>query len=138
MHAALLLEGLALGFAIAAPVGPIGILVIHRTLESGRRIGFLSSLGAATADAFYGFYSLIESVGLAWAGPATPERRFLPARLKSAPGRVLLKGNRPRRGRLEPRGRLEGIGRHVDTSELGFRCRADGRRRGLDLRALGR
>ena len=66
MHSALLLEGLALGFAIAAPVGPIGILVIHRTLESGRRIGFLSSLGAATADAFYGFYSLIES--LAWHG----------------------------------------------------------------------
>jgi threonine/homoserine/homoserine lactone efflux protein len=36
------------------PVGPIGILCIRRTLTKGRTIGFLSGLGAATADAFYG------------------------------------------------------------------------------------
>jgi len=50
----LLLRGLALGFAIAAPVGPIGVLCIRRTLADGRLIGFVSGLGAATADAFYG------------------------------------------------------------------------------------
>ena len=51
----LLLQGLLLGFAIAAPVGPIGLLCIQRTLNFGRLTGLVSGLGAATADAFYGF-----------------------------------------------------------------------------------
>jgi threonine/homoserine/homoserine lactone efflux protein len=51
---ALVLRGWLLGFAIAAPVGPIGVLCIRRTLADGRLIGFLSGLGAATADMFYG------------------------------------------------------------------------------------
>ncbi|OCT15887.1 lysine transporter LysE [Paenibacillus pectinilyticus] len=50
-----LLKGLLLGFSIAAPVGPIGILCMRRTLTLGRLHGFLSGLGAATADAIYGF-----------------------------------------------------------------------------------
>ncbi len=49
-----LLRGLALGFAIAAPVGPIGVLCIRRTLAEGRLVGFVTGLGAATADATYG------------------------------------------------------------------------------------
>ncbi len=48
------LSGLVLGFSIAAPVGPIGVLCIRRTLASGRLVGFVSGLGAASADAFYG------------------------------------------------------------------------------------
>ena len=47
-------KGLLLGFSIAAPVGPIGILCIRRTLAYGRVSGFVSGLGAATADACYG------------------------------------------------------------------------------------
>lgn len=47
-------RGLILGFSIAAPVGPIGVLCIRRTLAYGRISGFISGLGAATADAFYG------------------------------------------------------------------------------------
>ncbi len=47
-------KGLAIGFLIAAPVGPIGVLCIRRTLADGRAIGFLSGLGAATADMTYG------------------------------------------------------------------------------------
>lgn len=54
MDATLLLHGFGLGFAIAAPVGPVGILVIRRTLSGGQRIGLVSGLGAATAYAFYG------------------------------------------------------------------------------------
>ncbi|HSQ39513.1 MAG TPA: LysE family transporter, partial [Anaerolineales bacterium] len=50
----LLLQGLILGFSIAAPVGPIGVLCIRRTLAEGRLTGFLSGLGAATADMLYG------------------------------------------------------------------------------------
>ncbi len=48
-------KGLIIGFLIAAPVGPIGILCARRTLTEGRRAGFASGLGAATADAIYGF-----------------------------------------------------------------------------------
>jgi threonine/homoserine/homoserine lactone efflux protein len=54
MHLEYLLKGLAIGFAIAAPVGPIGVLCIRRTLAEGRLVGFLSGLGAATADMSYG------------------------------------------------------------------------------------
>ena len=49
-----LLRGLIIGFSIAAPVGPIGVLCIRRTLAEGRAFGFISGLGAATADAIYG------------------------------------------------------------------------------------
>ncbi|MBE9077939.1 LysE family transporter [Romeria aff. gracilis LEGE 07310] len=51
----MLLQGLLLGFALAAPVGPIGLLCIRRTLDRGRLVGLVSGLGAATADGFYGF-----------------------------------------------------------------------------------
>jgi len=47
-------RGLLIGFSIAAPVGPIGILAIRRTLTLGRWAGLLTGLGAATADAIYG------------------------------------------------------------------------------------
>lgn len=50
----LLFRGFILGFAIAAPVGPIGLLCIQRTLNQGQLVGLASGLGAATADAFYG------------------------------------------------------------------------------------
>ncbi len=50
----LFLQGLILGLSIAAPVGPIGVLCIRRTLADGRMSGLASGLGAATADAFYG------------------------------------------------------------------------------------
>jgi threonine/homoserine/homoserine lactone efflux protein len=49
-----LLKGIIIGFSIAAPVGPIGVLCIRRTLADGRAAGLLSGLGAATADALYG------------------------------------------------------------------------------------
>ena len=49
-----LLQGVIIGFSVAAPVGPIGLLCIHRTLANGRISGLASGLGAATADAVYG------------------------------------------------------------------------------------
>jgi len=49
-----LLRGILIGFSIAAPVGPIGVLCIRRTLAEGRATGFVSGLGAATADVVYG------------------------------------------------------------------------------------
>ncbi|WP_449420263.1 LysE family translocator [Phormidium nigroviride] len=47
-------RGLIVGFSIAAPVGPIGVLCIRRTLAQGRAVGLISGLGAATADGLYG------------------------------------------------------------------------------------
>jgi threonine/homoserine/homoserine lactone efflux protein len=48
------LKGFTIGLAIAAPVGPIGLLTIRRTLAFGRAAGFLTGLGAASADAIFG------------------------------------------------------------------------------------
>jgi len=58
---ALLLKGLIIGFAIAAPVGPIGILCIQRSLHDGFRVGLMTGVGAALAD---GTYGLIAGFGL--------------------------------------------------------------------------
>ena len=49
-----LLQGIGLGIAIAAPVGPIGLLCIRRSLTQGQWIGLATGLGAATADGVYG------------------------------------------------------------------------------------
>lgn len=51
---AFFVKGVVLGFSIAAPVGPIGILCMRRTLGNGMLHGFLSGMGAATADGLYG------------------------------------------------------------------------------------
>ena len=55
MEWGLFIKGLIIGFSIAAPVGPIGILCIQRTLSDGNVQGLVTGLGAATADAIYGF-----------------------------------------------------------------------------------
>lgn len=50
----LLLKSALIGLSIAAPVGPIGLLCIQRTLDHGTRVGLATGLGAAVADALYG------------------------------------------------------------------------------------
>ena len=57
----LFVKGALMGFSIAAPVGPIGIICIRRTLSHGIINGFVSGLGAASADACYG---MIAAAGL--------------------------------------------------------------------------
>lgn len=47
-------KGVAVGFAIAAPVGPVGLLCIRRALADGRLAAWIAGLGAAVADTFYG------------------------------------------------------------------------------------
>jgi threonine/homoserine/homoserine lactone efflux protein len=54
MDPALFARGLALGFTIAAAVGPISLLTIRRTLAHGRIYGLASGLGVAAADATFG------------------------------------------------------------------------------------
>ena len=50
----LLLRGVLIGFSLAVPVGPVGVLCIRRTLAKGDTQGFLTGLAAASADAVYG------------------------------------------------------------------------------------
>lgn len=54
MDPSFLIRGVLIGLSIAAPVGPIGVLCIRRTLEYGRWVGLATGFGAATADAVYG------------------------------------------------------------------------------------
>ncbi len=72
MDLATFLRGLIIGLSIAAPVGPIGVLCIRRTLADGRAIGFASGLGAATADAVYG---AVAAFGLSLVTNALVEQR---------------------------------------------------------------
>jgi threonine/homoserine/homoserine lactone efflux protein len=70
---AIFLRGLIIGLSIAAPVGPIGVLCIRRTLSDGRAVGFASGLGAATADAVYG---AVAAFGLSLVTNALVEQRL--------------------------------------------------------------
>lgn len=71
----ILLRGLLIGLSIAAPVGPIGVLCIRRTLAYGRTFGLVSGLGAATADATYG---CVAAFGLTFiSGFLVGEQRWL-------------------------------------------------------------
>ena len=62
-QAALFAQSLLIGLSIAAPVGPIGLLVIQRTLQRGSLVGLATGLGAALADALYG---AVGAFGVTW------------------------------------------------------------------------
>jgi threonine/homoserine/homoserine lactone efflux protein len=47
-------NGIIVGIVIALPVGPVGVLCVRRTLFEGPVFGFVSGLGAATADTIFG------------------------------------------------------------------------------------
>lgn len=61
--APVILKGLAVGFLAAAPTGPSGVLVIERTLDKGRRYGFLTGLGISMSDLVY---VICSSIGLSF------------------------------------------------------------------------
>lgn len=46
-------RGVAIGVLISAPMGPVGILCIQRTLDKGRKAGFYTGIGASLSDLFY-------------------------------------------------------------------------------------
>jgi threonine/homoserine/homoserine lactone efflux protein len=72
MDIALFSRGLLLGFSIAAVVGPIALLCLRRSLTSGFGLGFVSGLGAATADATY---AAVASFGVSVLSSALVEQR---------------------------------------------------------------
>ncbi|MFM0212367.1 LysE family transporter [Paraburkholderia sediminicola] len=65
----LFIKSVAMGFSIAAPVGPIGMLCIQRTLSRGFRSGFATGIGAACADTVYGLLGALGIAGIAMTLP---------------------------------------------------------------------
>ena len=61
MEMGLFFKGIVVGIIIATPVGPVGTLCVQRTLTEGKISGFLTGLGATTADVIFG---LIAAFGL--------------------------------------------------------------------------
>ncbi len=53
MFLSLFLKGIIIGLAVSVPLGPIGILIIQRTVNKNRISGFLSGMGASVSDAIY-------------------------------------------------------------------------------------
>lgn len=59
----ILIKGIIIGIAVSAPMGPIGVLCIQKTINRGRRVGMISGLGAAAADSLY---AVIAAFGLGY------------------------------------------------------------------------
>lgn len=72
---ALFFQSLLIGLSIAAPVGPIGLLTLQRSLTRGSAVGLATGLGAAVADACYGAVGAFGVSGLIAA--LTDARRWL-------------------------------------------------------------
>lgn len=53
MFLTLILKGILIGLLVSIPLGPIGVLVIQRTVNKSRMAGLLSGMGAALSDTFY-------------------------------------------------------------------------------------
>lgn len=49
----MVLKGLAIGIVVSAPMGPVGVLCVQRTLNKGRWQGFATGVGAAASDILY-------------------------------------------------------------------------------------
>jgi threonine/homoserine/homoserine lactone efflux protein len=71
MDPRLVVRGIVIGLAVAAPVGPVSLFVIRRTLAAGARAGLASGLGAAVADAVFALAGALGIAGAA-AGLGAP------------------------------------------------------------------
>lgn len=84
MEALIFLKGIAVGLIICAPVGPIGIICVRRTILDGPVAGMLSVLGASTAD---GLYCAIAGLGVAYVSNFLKVEHTL---IKTAGGLILI------------------------------------------------
>jgi threonine/homoserine/homoserine lactone efflux protein len=67
------LKGLIIGFAMAVPIGPLGIMCIRKTLAEGHSRGLIIGLGAATADSLFG---AIAAFGLTFISDAIADQQL--------------------------------------------------------------
>jgi threonine/homoserine/homoserine lactone efflux protein len=84
MEPILFLKGMIIGFAMAVPIGPVGVLCIRKTLAEGHAHGMIIGIGAATADALYGS---IAAFGLTVISDLIASQRFW---LRLVGGAILL------------------------------------------------
>lgn len=99
------LKGILLGVAITAPVGPINLLCIRRSLNHGMKSGLLTGLGAAIADTFFGAvaaFSLTRVSDFLIAHKTTLE--FVGAGVFTFMGTMLLRSKPPTESDPEPKG----------------------------------
>ncbi|HSM90593.1 MAG TPA: LysE family transporter, partial [Desulfobacterales bacterium] len=73
MENAFWLKGMVVGFVLCAPLGPVGVLCLQRTITAGRLAGFFSILGAAVVD---GFYGMVAGFGMSLVGNMLDGGRF--------------------------------------------------------------
>jgi threonine/homoserine/homoserine lactone efflux protein len=73
MEIAFCLKGIAVGFILCAPLGPVGVLCLQRTVIAGRLAGFFSILGAALID---GFYGMMAGFGMHLVGSLLDSEKF--------------------------------------------------------------
>lgn len=69
-----MLKGFLVGICASAPIGPIAILVVQKSLSKGHKAGFVSGLGASVVDTFYAFIAIF---ALAFAQRFIDEHRTL-------------------------------------------------------------
>jgi threonine/homoserine/homoserine lactone efflux protein len=67
------IKGLIIGFAMAVPIGPVGIMCIRKTLAEGHLRGLVIGLGAATADSLYG---IVAAFGLTFVSDVIISQQF--------------------------------------------------------------
>jgi threonine/homoserine/homoserine lactone efflux protein len=67
------LKGLIVGFSMAVPIGPVGIMCIRKTLTEGRSLGLINGLGGATADLLY---AGIAALGLTFISDMITSQQF--------------------------------------------------------------
>jgi len=60
----IILKGLFIGFLSSAPMGPVGILCVQRTLNEGRRHGLVTGLGAVVGDMIIALLAIIAALGM--------------------------------------------------------------------------
>jgi threonine/homoserine/homoserine lactone efflux protein len=70
----IILKGIVLGLAISMPLGPIGIILVNRTIKRGFLSGFFSGLGMAAADTLL---AAIGGIGFSVIVSFIKEQRFL-------------------------------------------------------------
>ena len=60
----IILKGLFIGFLSSAPMGPVGMLCVQRTLNEGRKYGLITGLGATIGDMLIAFIAVIAALGM--------------------------------------------------------------------------
>lgn len=73
METAFWWEGIIVGFVLCAPLGPVGVLCLQRTMTAGHLSGFFSILGAAVVD---GFYAVVAGFGTSVIGGVLDQGKF--------------------------------------------------------------